>query len=176
MKKTAFFVAFILSLGFMFTTYEYAMAKISTEQAKEIALQHAGIQSNQANFIKVEQDTDDGIIEYKIEFLCDNKKFDYTINADSGKIIGHKHKMMHHAMQNQHQNAHHMAMDTQKATDIALHHAQLTHNQVSRLNCHPEMEDGRNIYSVKFWKEYTEYEYEIDAQTGEILEFEIEEK
>lgn len=174
MKKTSFFVAFILSLGLIFTTYEYAMAKITMEQAKEIAVQHAGIQSNQANFIKVEQDVDNGIPEYEIEFLCDNKKFDYSINADNGKIIGHKHKMMQHHGANHHQNA--MAMDNQKAEAIALQHAQLTKDQVSRLNCYQEMEDGIQIYSVKFWKDYTEYEYEIDAQTGEILEFDIEEK
>ena len=84
--------------------------------------------------------------------------------------------MMHHngKMQNHHQST--MAMDNQKAADIALHHANLTHDQVSRLKCYQEMEDGINVYSVKFWKDYTEYEYEIDAQTGEILEFDIEEK
>ena len=176
MKKTSFFIAFILSLGLIFTTYEYAMAKITMEQAKEIAVQHAGIQSNQANFIKVEQDVENGIPEYEIEFLCDNKKFDYSINADNGKIASYKHKIMHHngKMQNHHQST--MAMDNQKAADIALHHANLTHDQVSRLKCYQEMEDGINVYSVKFWKDYTEYEYEIDAQTGEILEFDIEEK
>lgn len=174
MKKIAFFAAFILSFGLFFAAYEYAMAQINAEQAKEIAVQHAGIQLNQANFIKVEHDVDNGIPEYEIEFLCDNKKFDYTINADNGKIIGHKHKMMHHNGTNHHHSA--MAMDTQKAADIALHHANLTHDQVHRLNCYQEMEDGRNIFSVKFWKDHTEYEYEIDAETGEILEFEIEEK
>ncbi len=173
--KKSFFVAFILSLGFIFTTYEYAMAKITTEQAKEIAMQHAGIQAHNAQFIKVEQEVDNGVAEYEIEFFCDNKKFDYTINADSGKIIGHKHKMVHHNSTH-HQSSHHMAMDNQKATEIALRHANLAHNQVHRLNCYQEMEDGRSIYSVKFWKDYTEYEYEIDAQTGEILEFEIEDK
>lgn len=179
--KKSFFAALVMSLALPFITQESALAQVSADQAKEIALQHAGVQANSVNFTKIEQDMDNGIKEYEIEFLGNNTKFDYTINAETGKIIGHKHEMMrqHHnngAMhgQNHHQQAN--CIDNSRATSLALQHANLHHDQVHRLNCYQDMEDGRSVYKVKFWKDYTEYEYEIDAATGDILEFEVEEK
>lgn len=176
--KKSFFAALVMSLALPFIAQNSAMAQISADQAKEIALQHAGMQANSVNFLKVEQDIDNGIKEYEIEFVGSNTKFDYSINADSGKIIGHKHEMMrqhHGAMHGQHHQGA-ASIDTGKAASIALQHANLHHDEVRRLNCYQEMEDGINVYKVKFWKDNTEYEYEIDAATGDILEFEVEDK
>lgn len=175
--KKSFFAALVMSFALPFIVQNSAMAQISADQAKEIALQHAGVQANSVNFTKVEQDIDNGIKEYEIEFMGSNTKFDYSINADSGKIIGHKHEMMRQHHGNHHHNAAGAAsIDTNKAASLALQHANLHHNEVHRLNCYQEMEDGINVYKVKFWKNNTEYEYEIDAATGDILEFEVEDK
>lgn len=174
--KKSFFTALILGLALPFIAQESALAQVSADQAKEIALQHAGVQANTVNFTKVEQDIDNGIKEYEIEFLGSNTKFDYTINADNGKIIGHKHEMMRHHNGNHHHNAGASSIDTNKAASLALQHANLHHDQIHRLNCYQDMEDGQSVYKVEFWKDNTEYEYEIDAATGDILEFEIEDK
>lgn len=173
--KKSFITALILGLALPFIAQNSAMAQVSADQAKEIALQHAGVQANTVNFTKIEQDIDNGIKEYEIEFLGNNTKFDYTINADSGKIIGHKHEMMRHHNGNHHHNAA-ASIDTNKATSLALHHANLSHDQIHRLNCYQDTEDGQSVYKVEFWKDNTEYEYEIDAATGDILEFEVEDK
>ena len=58
------------------------------------------------------------------------------------------------------------------ARDIALAHASLTNDQVTRVDIEFEYDDGRPEYTVEFYFENTEYEYEIHAETGEILSWE----
>lgn len=57
-----------------------------------------------------------------------------------------------------------------KAKEIALQHAGLTASQVTFLRAQLETDDGRRIYDVEFYtKDNKEYDYEIDAKTGTIL-------
>ena len=58
-----------------------------------------------------------------------------------------------------------------KAQAIALEHAGLTDDQVSYLYTHYEIDNGVAEYEVDFHYERWEYEYEIHAETGEIISF-----
>lgn len=62
---------------------------ISKEKAKEIALNHAKVDSDKIKFVKIELDRDDLIAHYEVEFVEGNFEYDYEINAESGKIIAH---------------------------------------------------------------------------------------
>ena len=61
------------------------VSEISVEEAKQIALSHAGVGS--ANFTKVQLDTEDGIRVYEIEFKVGNVEYDYDIDASTGAIV-----------------------------------------------------------------------------------------
>lgn len=58
-----------------------------------------------------------------------------------------------------------------QAQTIALEHAGLTADQVRFLNAKYEIEDGIGRYEVEFYHDNWEYDYEIHAQTGQILSF-----
>lgn len=60
---------------------------IGEEQAKEIALNHAQVNADEAQFEKVELDTDDGRQEYEIDFRVNNIEYDYEIDAVTGDIL-----------------------------------------------------------------------------------------
>ena len=61
---------------------------ISEKKAKEIALEHAGYEESEVNFVKSKLDFDDGRYEYEIEFIAEgNLEYDYSINASNGKIV-----------------------------------------------------------------------------------------
>ena len=64
------------------------------------------------------------------------------------------------------------ALSQQEAEAIALEHAGLTADQVSFLHSEYEIDDGVSQYDVEFYHENLEYNYEIHALTGQILEFE----
>ena len=48
--------------------------KITIDQAKEIALNHAKLTADQVSFIRTESEFDDGIEKYNIEFYYNNQK------------------------------------------------------------------------------------------------------
>ena len=63
----------------------------------------------------------------------------------------------------------------EKAKEIALNHAGLTEDQTQRLLVKRDYDDGRSIYEVEFYGEgRDEYDYEIDAVTGEIVAFDMD--
>ena len=63
-----------------------------------------------------------------------------------------------------------IGMDRAKA--IALEHAGLTDSRVIFTHLSMGREDGRMVYEVEFRLNGTEYEYEIDASTGQVLKAE----
>ena len=65
-------------------------ANISVERAKEIALSHAGLASNQVTFQRTELDFDDGIQKYEIEFYYNYREYSYEIDANTGNILSYE--------------------------------------------------------------------------------------
>ena len=62
-------------------------SKITLDEAKKIALNHANLTSKEVSFINAEADMDNGVEFYDIEFYNNNKEYDYEISAADGKII-----------------------------------------------------------------------------------------
>ena len=62
----------------------------------------------------------------------------------------------------------------EKAKAIALQDAGLSASEVSRIFCKLDYDDGIAEYEVEFWKDSTEYEYDIDASTGKILGYDVD--
>ncbi len=60
---------------------------ISEVEAKEIALNHAGLNESDVSRLKVEFDYDDGIPEYEVEFYVGNVEYDYEIHGITGEIL-----------------------------------------------------------------------------------------
>lgn len=61
-----------------------------------------------------------------------------------------------------------------KAIAIALEHAGLAEADISRVKVEREQKKERQIYEVEFYDGKSEYEYKIDALTGEMLSYEKE--
>lgn len=61
---------------------------INVDQARRIALEHAGFTENEVRFTKAmfENDDEDGV-EFEIEFYVGNVEYDYDINAMTGEIL-----------------------------------------------------------------------------------------
>ena len=63
---------------------------IGSAKAKSIALSHAGVSESQTTEMKVQQDRDDGRLEYEVEFKSGGKEYEYTIDAASGTILDYE--------------------------------------------------------------------------------------
>ncbi len=63
------------------------------------------------------------------------------------------------------------ALTREQAESIALEYVQLEAETVSRLRTEYELDDGVPQYDVQFYDGKWEYEFEIHAETGQILSF-----
>ena len=62
-------------------------AGIGPDQAKSIALTHAGVSEDQVSGLQVQQDQDDGRLEYEVEFRSGGMEYEYTIDGGTGQIL-----------------------------------------------------------------------------------------
>ena len=89
MKKKILFAAIAIGAGVTFAGCGQASSTSTTEpdEAKSIALKAAGFKEADVKFVKTEQDFDDGIKKYEIEFINGDKEYSYEINMQTGEII-----------------------------------------------------------------------------------------
>lgn len=62
-------------------------AKLTVEEAKNIALTHAKLDENNVEFLRTKLDYDDGVLVYEIDFVYNKEDYDYEIDANTGAII-----------------------------------------------------------------------------------------
>ena len=62
-------------------------ARISKEEAMDIALKDAGFTADQVKGLHAEFDYDDGRPEYEVEFRQGGYEYDYEIHAETGAIL-----------------------------------------------------------------------------------------
>ena len=165
---------------------------IGIEAAKETALKSAGLTEDQADFSTAGLDSRDGTFFYQVNFEAEGMEYDYAIDAVTGVVIEENSvapaasgavqasgaAQASEAAQTSAaaQNASDSGMiGEEKAKEIALNHAGLTEDQTQRLWVKRDYDDGRSIYEVEFYGEgRDEYDYEIDAVTGEIVAFDTD--
>ena len=61
--------------------------RITLEEARALALKHAGVSENDAVFTDRDFDLDDGIPLYELEFRADGMEYEYEVHAETGEII-----------------------------------------------------------------------------------------
>jgi len=146
---------------------------IGSAKAKEIALKHAGIAAADANWLRVELERDDGKWEYQVEFWVGNEEYDYEIDALTGKILEYDRDIENYTL-NKESTTKVPAGDKigeVKAKEIAFAHAKIAAANAEHLRVKLARDDGRWEYQVEFWVGSVEYDYEIDAYSGKILDW-----
>ncbi len=151
-------------------TESTAAGRITLDEAKNIALSHAGIAASEASFTKTKLDYDDGREEYDIEFLSDDYEYEYEIDSQSGAVLSNSKE----ARKRQTISAAEGRLTLDDAKNAALDHAGVSASGATFTKTKLDYDDGREEYDIKFYVGGWKYEYTIDAVTGEIIEFDIE--
>lgn len=141
---------------------------ITSDEAKQIALDHAGYLSSEVTFMKVEKGIDDGVEEYEIEFYVGNKEYDYEINAATGSILSVDYDMETQIANNTTSSDY---ISEASAKQIALDHAGVLESDTKALTIKLDLDDGVAEYEVEFYVGKVEYDYEINATTGSVIDF-----
>ena len=85
-KLTAMVLALVMVLALCAGAFADG-GKLTKEEAKQIALDKAGVTAAEATFTKAKLDYDDGREEYEFEFYANGKEYDVDVNARTGKVV-----------------------------------------------------------------------------------------
>lgn len=150
---------------------------LTAEEAENIALQAASLTRGQVKFSRTEFDRDDGASEWEVEFRYEKWEYDYVIHAETGAVLHWEKEydppkpvvteppVTEPAAKE---------LTAEEAKVIALAHAGLTADQVPHMKAEKDRDDGIWVYEIEFRSGRTEYEYEIHAETGKILDWDME--
>ena len=159
---------------------------IGIDAAKAIALEAAGVAESAATFTTTGLDRQNGTDFYAIDFTANGQSYEYDIDAVTGIIISGPQNDVAASASTSPQPSSSVdpspsptasqsgsgTITEDQARQIALDHAGLSASQVTFLKSRLDYDDGRQVYDVEFYSsDYTEYDYEIDAATGDILSY-----
>jgi len=143
------------------------------EAAKKIAL---GLVNGEV--IKLEFDDDDNDSKYEIEIRHDGKEYEIEIDAYTGKVIEFEKDddeedsdQDNNQENNQDINTSRKVIGFEAAKKIAL---DLVNGQIIKFEFDDDDNDSK--YEIEIIYEGREYEIEIDAYTGKVIEFEKEDE
>ncbi len=150
--------------------------RITEADAKQIALDHAGISESETDRLRVKLDYDDGVQEYEVTFYVGNREYDYDIDAATGTIRSFDSEIEDDyniasapsATPAAAASSSGAAITEAEAKQIALDHAGVSESETERMRVKLGRDDGVQEYEVNFYVGNLEYDYDINAATGEI--------
>lgn len=167
---------------------------VSQADAEAAALSHAGVTREEVAYLYTKEDHDDGRRVYEVEFITQGDlQYDYEILSEDGSILSvscDRESLVYQNRAGQRRNRTGQEDQTgqkgsqteqpvslQRASEIALEHAGLRQDQVTFGKQQADHDDGQKIYEISFFTEGGQkYEYDVEAATGEILKWELDQK
>ena len=156
---------------------------LSEDEIRAIVFNHAGVNANDVREFEIELDDEDGIWVYEVDFKAGNIEYDYVVNAVTGAIIRVETEIDDDptaapgtprptAQPTQQPGSELLSEDEIRA--IVFSHAGVNANDVREFEIELDDEDGIWVYEVEFESGRHEYSYEVNALTGEIIDYEID--
>lgn len=167
---------------------------IGRDAALEAALSDAGISEEETTRLKVSEDNDDGRKIYEIQFDADGKEYEYEVGASDGRILSADMEMISGSTAGQDSGTGQSAGDAQPdsgsgqgqqsqggtgSADVAVSMEEAAAIALERVpgaaqsdvRIELDYDDGVYKYEGDIIYEQREYDFEIDANTGTILEW-----
>lgn len=141
---------------------------LSEEEASAIAL--AQVDGATEEELRIKKDTDDGKNIYEISIVHDNVEYDFEIDAATGNILEQSSEVKEDNWNNIQNSNNYISED--EAKNIAL--GQVEGATEADLRIHKDNDDGKDIYEGSIVYNEMEYEFEIDAATGSIIDWSSE--
>jgi uncharacterized membrane protein YkoI len=178
-----------------------AAGDVTETEAASIAMEHAGVKEDDALSLRVSQEEEDGVAVYNVEFATADRRYHCDVVRSSGEVLNYAYNAVTSgddqaddgaaaqtsgaqessasaaqtddasASSAQQSTASSGAIDEAQARSIALEHAGVAESDAKFYRVERDNDDGRAVYEVEFYSGNTEYDYEISAETGEILSY-----
>lgn len=139
---------------------------IGKNSALVAALNYAGVTKDYQIDADVDPELDENPAHYEVELYHGTLgKLEYKVDAYSGKVISGPKDAMKGVPANPGQ------ISEEKAIEIALKQAGFKRSDVAAVYTDRGMENNTLIWDVEFYVNGMKYEYELDANTGAVVDF-----
>lgn len=186
-KKIIIVVGILAVIALLLLIY-FKITYISKNEVKEIIAANMNVSSGDLYFENIDFELDNSV--YEVEVYYQNRDYEYKIDAKEGKIIYTDFKYFTN-QNNSNNNSNNSnangsnsnnnsgntnniptaSITVDEAKNIALTHANLTEDTVQFLRTEQEYDDGVLVYDIDFNYNTYEYDYKINANTGEIVSY-----
>lgn len=170
------------------------IAAITQKDARKIALEDAGLTETEVTISAEKLDTENGVAVYEVDFVKGNVKYEYDINATTGAVYSKSSEStalpstetaaqpsetaaaaanatVAPTAENRSNNSY---IGLERAKAIALSDAGLSAASVTFTEAKQDFDDGVPNYDLDFYTATHEYDYEINAKTGAIMDKSVE--
>lgn len=158
---------------------------ITLEKAKEIALNHAAVNAADARWDDREFDFENGQPIYDLAFDANGLEYEYDIDARTGNILRSHSERDDDWKPSTDSSTSKPATSTdkpaassyiglEKAKSIALQRAGVSAASVRWEKAEFDYDDGRPVYELEFSANGVEYDCDVHALTGKVLDYDAE--
>ena len=168
MKKRNILLALFTALAMVITmsVSVFAGAVRSYDAALVTALNNAGLKRSQVKRVEAEYDAEDGVYEVEFTTKSYGKEYAYEIPADTGAIVKK-------SVENKYKkNSSHKKIGKKAARKKVAKSSGISYKIISEGTCTYEYDNGKGTYEIRFTDGSRDFEYEVLAPTGKILEHE----
>ena len=145
---------------------------IDAEEAKMIALKNLGISADKIKNINVSLDSENNELVYEVEVNLNGRKYEVNVNALDGRIVSQEVKTTGKIPSDSNGKD---KLTIEEAKLEALKDLGISKDEAGYIFAEPDIENGRQVYEVKFVYDGYKHSLTIDAYTGEVLEKEAKE-
>lgn len=139
---------------------------ISEEEAKKIATDYLNINVEDITFTKNKLDYDDGTLIYELEFYYNNNEYEFDINAYTKEIVNISIDSNDYST-----NSSNNYIGLEKAKELVKNHSKK--DNIFFVKAEFDFDNNTPIYELEFYDSNKKYEYEINANSGSIIKYEI---
>lgn len=171
MKKKYLFIGVPILIVIVLTIVLFFLFRtnLSKNDALNKAYKYLGKKEVDFSYMKIERDLSDN--SYEIKLNDSEYNYEIEIDAKTGDIIDFDKTPIVN-VNNPSTNNNYISVE--EAKEKVLEHAKLKENEVIFSKVELEMDNNIMVYEIEFLYNYKEYEYEIDATTGNVIKFKVD--
>ena len=167
---------------------------IGADAAAEAALKHSKVNEKDADISSVLLVEQNGMMLYEVCFSTKDNQYEYLLDASTGRVESWRKAAVADAVTEPaiavsgdlkptaspeptaspapEKNAT-VLIGEDEAKKLAMGHANITEKDLSSISCKLELEGLNLIYDIEMKTKLMEYDYEVDAISGEVIGFDI---
>lgn len=168
---------------------------LGADAAAEAVLKHSKVNEQDADISSVLLVERNGMMLYEVCFSTKDCRYEYSLDAATGRVESWRKTDLAESVTEPAVSAFQEAAPTEtpaptaspapeknatiliseeEAKALAMGHANISEKELSSIKCKLELEGLNLIYDIEMKTKLMEYDYEVDAISGEIIGFEVE--